>query len=454
MARVLVIDDNPDIIAVVELALNAAGHQVVASTDPSQVAELAANNDVDAVILDVMMPRISGYEALRSLRDQPKTGGLPILFLSAHAEGEDRVRGLREGADDFLSKPFVAEELVLRVERLISQRGPMANEAGGTTLSDLEKCLAARRVVGHLYLGRYQALEVVGEGATGLVFRGWDPWLKRPVALKTLRVEQLLDAGRSAMVSKLMQEAVTSARFSHPNIVSVYDVGEGGEIAFIAMEYVDGTSLSDCLVERGRLPAAQVIPLTIAVTRGLAAAHAHGVVHNDVKPGNVLLGKDASIKVTDFGVARLVTSVVQAEGKLFGTPGYLPPEALMGEPYTEAGDFFGLGAILYQCLTGVMPFADSSVHQVILKTVKSEIPSPRSLHSEILGKLSDLVMDLLQKDPDDRLATADQVLDRLAAMPDSTTPWQPQLGQRAALDSHISSRAQLLPTSQLLLPEL
>ncbi len=452
MAKILVIDDNPDIVATVDLALTAAGHEVITSTDPALVAKLAAENNVDAVILDVMMPKISGYEALRTLRAQAKTGGLPILFLSAHADGEDRVRGLREGANDFLSKPFVAEELILRVERLVSQRGPARSDAVASR-SDLERSLAARKVVGHVYLGRYQALEVVGEGATGLVFRGWDPWLKRPVALKTMRIDQLLKLDRHAMTSKVVQEAITIARFNHPNIVAVYDVGEGAEVAFIAMEFIDGTTLSDYLEDQFRLPPSQVVPLAIGIARGLAAAHRRHVVHSDIKPGNVLLGRDGSIKVTDFGVATLVTSVVQSEGKLFGTPGYLPPEALMGEPYTEVGDLFGLGVTLYQCLIGVSPFAAESVHSIIVKTVKAKVEPPHTAFSGIPLELSDLVMKLLEKDPKDRITTADEVLARLAAMPASETPWQPQFSPSARSASHRllrHRRSLLVPTSEFM----
>ena len=153
-----------------------------------------------------------------------------------------------------------------------------------------------------------------------------------------------------------MREAVTAARFSHPNVVAVYDVEESPEGAYIAMELVEGISLERLLLQRGRLRPAEVIPLGAAIARGLAAAHARDIVHRDVKPANVMLGRDGSIKVTDFGIADLIAASVRADGLVFGTPGYLPPEALRGAGHNRAGDLFALGVVLYECLAGVKPF--------------------------------------------------------------------------------------------------
>ena len=161
----------------------------------------------------------------------------------------------------------------------------------------------------------------------GAVFRGLDPRLRRPVALKTLRLGggDLLPDKRRQRIEQLVQEAVTGARFSHPNVVAVYDVEESPEGAFIAMELVDGASLERVLLRRGRLSPREVIPLGAGIARGLAAAHQRDIVHRDIKPANVMLGHDGSIKVTDFGIADLVAAATRAEGLVFGTPGYLPP---------------------------------------------------------------------------------------------------------------------------------
>ncbi|MEM9597387.1 MAG: protein kinase [Acidobacteriota bacterium] len=432
MATILVIDDDPDILVLVRHALDGAGHRTVTSSDPAGIADLAAAEGVDCVVLDVMMPDLSGHDALRLLRGHPRTGGVPVLLLSSRAESQDRVQGLRVGADDFLSKPFEPEELVLRIERLVASRTP-AVAGPWTSDPNLKESLRTGRVVGSLFLGRYQALDVVGEGGSGLVFRGWDPWLKRAVALKTLRIEgPAAPPASSNEVADLLGEAVTVARFSHPNIVTVYDLGGSSEVAFIAMEFVDGTSLAQYLERSGRLAPAQVVPLALGIARGLEAAHGHRIVHQDVKPGNVLLGYDGSIKVSDFGVARLLTSLSQDEGTVFGTPGFLPPEILLGEPHSEAADLFGLGAVLFQCLTGVLPFAGDSLHQLVRNTVRQGTPSPRSLVPEVSPELDLLVREMLAKDPEARLGQASEAVDRLMELPGATESWIPEAMTREA----------------------
>lgn len=435
MATILVIDDDPDALLLVEAALAGAGHRVVTSTDGRRVADLAAEHGADAVVLDVLMPEISGHDALQVLRERPGTGGVPVLLLSAQAQGQDRVQGLRKGADDFLSKPFEPEELVLRVERLVAQKARPRGGGGEANLK-LAEVLREGKLEGSLYLGRYQALEVVGEGGSGLVFRGWDPWLKRPVALKTLRFDRLqvesdtFDRARSSdsasrQVADLLHEAVTAARFSHPNIVTLFDVGGGREHAFLAMEYVDGTSLSAYLKARYRLSAGETIPLAIAVASGLDIAHRNRIVHHDVKPGNVLLGRDGSIKVSDFGVAQLVSTLNATTPTIFGTPGYLPPELLMGGSYSERGDLFGLGAVLYQCLTGELPFAGRNFRQRLVATVRNEAPPARDAVPELSPELGGLLMDLLAKDPENRPASAAEVVSRLRHLPERPDTWNP-----------------------------
>lgn len=446
MARILVIDDDPDILLIIEHTLTNAGHFVVASSDASQVAALALEHHVDAVILDVMMPDVSGFEALRTLRSQPRTGGVPILFLSARSESEDRVRGLREGADDYMVKPFDVEELTLRIERLVGPR----SQAPRAPSSNLAKSLNEGRVVGQVYLGRYQALEVIGEGAMGLVFRGWDPRLKRPVALKTLRLDGFLRAGdRDDKIGRLLEEASTTARINHPNIVSIYDADAGPEIAYMAMEFVDGTTLARYVNRHGRRPAAQAVFLALGIARGLAAAHEHRIVHHDVKPGNVLLGRDGSVKVSDFGVAHLVHSLVRSEDKVFGTVGYLPPETLQGDGYDERGDLFALGAVLYECLTGRRAFGGPTMPARIYKTVNENVEPIREIVPDVPAELEDFVEELLAKDPDARPSSAAQVVERLDAMSDRDLRWEPDIDSTERVEMSAGLHSALLTPGDL-----
>ncbi len=334
------------------------------------------------------------------------------------------MRGLREGADDYLTKPFDVEELVLRIERLVGPRSPVPSVSS----SNLAKSLSERRVVGQVFLGRYQALEVIGEGAMGLVFRGWDPRLKRPVALKTLRLDKLVgDDERQEKIAKLLEEAATTARINHPNIVAIFDADAGPEIAYMAMEYVDGTSLARYLRRNGAQPVEQAIALALGIARGLAAAHERRIVHHDVKPGNVLLGRDGSIKVSDFGVAHLVQSLVEPGDKVFGTVGYLPPETLQGDGYDERGDLFALGAVIYECVTGQQAFGGPTMGLRIYKTVSEKVEPLRERVPEVPADLERLVLELVQKKPSSRVASAAEVVGRLEAMAGREPRWEPDL---------------------------
>jgi len=445
MARILVIDDDPDILLIIEHALRRAGHHVVTSSDPTRVAALALEHHVDAAILDVVMPDMTGFDALKTLREQPRTGGLPILFLSARAQSEDRVRGLREGADDYMTKPFDVEELVLRIERLAGPRAAVSAAAAPSIHSaNLQRALTERHITGQVYLGRYQALEIIGEGAAGMVFRGWDPRLRRPVALKTVILEKLVDdQDRAARISQLLQEGITAARLSHPNLVAVYDADADAEIAYVAMEFVEGTTLARLLKDRGALPSAQTILLGLGIARGLAAAHGHNIVHHDVKPGNVLLGRDGSIKIGDFGIAHLVQALVRADEKIFGTVGYLPPESLRGEGYDERGDLFALGAVLYECATGRRAFGGSTLALRIYQTIGHEVPPPRQLVPEVPAALDELVIELLRKDPAARIGTAAEVVERLQAMSDRSARWEGDLETAEDADGSASPKSNL-----------
>ncbi len=281
----------------------------------------------------------------------------------------------------------------------------------------LEQRLKDRQALDQVFLGRYQILEVVGSGAMGTVFKGRDPKLQRPVALKTIRLDAKIGRERRAeLISRLLQEAVTVAKFNHPNIVAVYDVEDRPEAAFVAMEFVDGVSLERLLWSSGRLPAPQVMPLGAGIAAGLAAAHEHGLVHRDVKPANILLGRGGSIKVTDFGIAELLSSMSPTQDVVFGTPGYLPPETLQGQGYDRSSDLFSLGAILYFCLTGRRPFEGRSVREVIRKTMFSSVTPPRELVPSVPPDLEALVLELLAADRSRRPGDAGEVAARLERM--------------------------------------
>lgn len=396
LANLLVSDDEPQVLEFIRLVLEEAGHCVTATSDPGQVQTLAGRSGIDAIVLDVNMP-ISGFEVLHRLRSNSATASLPILFLSGLGGSRDRVRGLRQGADDYMVKPFEPDELLFRVERLLESRERASAPPPETIPPSVAGASLPQR------FDRYEVLDVIGQGSMGTVYRGHDPRLERPVALKTIRLETLSnEVQRDEMLDRLRHEAVTIARCAHPNLITVYDMGGLESSAFIAMELVDGMSLRDVIKATGPLPPERVIPLAVSIANGLAAAHLKDVIHRDVKPGNVLLGFDGEIKVSDFGLAFVVSAMTTDSAEITGTPGYVPPEVLHQQPFSAAGDVFSFGATLYESLTAVHPLAGITLRDTILNTLHG-IWQP--MHQRVEGipeELEELVRVMLSTEPEAR----------------------------------------------------
>ncbi len=314
----------------------------------------------------------------------------------------------------------------------------------------IERRIRDQEAMGKVFLGRYQVIEVLGEGAMGTVFRGWDPKLKRQVALKTVRLAQeMLDSRRRDLASQLLREAATAARINHNNIVSIYDVEDSPEVAFIAMEFIEGIGLDQLLWRRSPLAADQTCALGLRVAQALEASHGQGVVHRDVKPSNVLLGFDGSVKVADFGIAEFLSAMSNESETFFGTPGYVPPETLRGEGYDELGDLFSLGVVLYECTTGRQPFAGKDLRETAIKTLKRNPSRPSALRPDTPPGLDELIMNLLAKDRSQRPQSAQLAIELLeSAIPGQTLKWSaedlPRRDERA--DPQTVARSRLMHT--------
>lgn len=303
-----------------------------------------------------------------------------------------------------------------------------------TSIAVLQKRVRDREALGRVFLGRFQVLETVGQGGMGTVFRGWDPKLQRPVALKTIIVAEAVSVEeRRELISALMREAVTVAQFHHPDIVAVYDVEESPDAAFIAMEYVEGLSLESHLRAVQRLTVAETAVIGASIASALQAAHEARVIHRDVKPANVLLSWDGSIKVTDFGIAEFLNAMREDPWTVCGTPGYMAPEVIRGRNASPASDLFGLGVVLYRCVTGTPPFERGPV-QTTLRATLSDAPRwPETVNTLLHPSLDTLIMKLLAKEPSDRGTAAEvvavlrQLTEARRLSPDALAPGSPRI---------------------------
>ncbi len=268
-------------------------------------------------------------------------------------------------------------------------------------------------------LGRYEVVSELGQGAMGVVYKARDPLIDREVAIKTINLS-LAQEEREEYEARFYQEAKAAGRLSHPNIVTIYDVGRSEDIAYIAMEYLHGRELRDILNDNKLLPVTQVIDIISQVAFGLSYAHEHGIVHRDIKPSNIMVVRDGHVKITDFGIARMASAAVRTQtGMVLGSPKYMSPEQVMGKLTDQRSDIFSLGVMLYEMLTGQAPFQGENVNAIMYQTLNS-IPSPPSgMNPAVPEMLNFIVAKALAKDLDARYQNARDFANDLRACRDS-----------------------------------
>lgn len=272
------------------------------------------------------------------------------------------------------------------------------------------------------WLGPYRVLGVLGRGGMGVVFRAEDPKLARPVALKAMLPKA---AAAETATSRFMAEARAAAQLKHDHVVTIYHVDEDRGVPFIAMELLDGESLEDRLRRVGRMTTPEVFRVGRETAAALAAAHARGMVHRDIKPGNLWLeAPSGRIKVLDFGLARATVgdANLTATGVIVGTPTCMAPEQARAQQVDGRADLFALGCVLYRACTSRQPFTGPDVMAVLVAVVADTPPSPREVCPDVPAGLSALVMKLLEKNPDRRPQSGEEVARTLAALETTTVP--------------------------------
>ncbi len=257
-------------------------------------------------------------------------------------------------------------------------------------------------------IGRYQVQESIGFGAMGAVYKAFDPLIKRTLAIKTIRLDIPRNSPQyKSFIERFYHEARISGTLSHPNIVTLFDIGEEGGVPYLAMEYVEGDTLSS-LIERGtKFAPEKVVSLVSQVASAIDYAHTKGVIHRDIKPSNMILSEDR-VKVTDFGIAKLVDAEMTQSGTLLGTPSYMSPEQAMGEKLDGRSDIFSLGVCAFEMLSGEQPFPGANVTSILYKLVHVEPVEPANLemHGLVPQKWHEVFGKVLSKKPDDRYQNA------------------------------------------------
>jgi len=263
-------------------------------------------------------------------------------------------------------------------------------------------------------LGRYRLLAELGRGAMGVVYKAEDPLINRSVAIKTIIMTDD-PAGRADYEARFFQEAKAAGGLNHPNLITIHDVGREGDVAYMAMELLEGTELRE-LTARGRLPLPFALDIVAQVADGLAHAHEHGVVHRDIKPGNIMIVRERRAKIMDFGIARVRASDVKTQtGAILGSPRYISPEQVTGQPVDRRCDIFSLGVVLHELAAGEPPFSAATVTQLMQQIATATPPPPSAANPAVPAMLDLIVARALEKQPNARYQGAAELAADLRA---------------------------------------
>lgn len=259
--------------------------------------------------------------------------------------------------------------------------------------------------------GRYQVQEIIGRGAMGTVYKGVDPAIDRPVALKTIRLDTLASPEEmTELVDRLVKEAQAAGRLSHPNIVTIYDVGQEGDLYYIAMEYLQGYTLDKMIQKKSDLNYKIVAKIMIQTCLALSYAHEKGIIHRDIKPANIMILDNFDIKVMDFGIARFGGSATMTQtGMAMGTPSYIAPEILQGKTADRRSDIFSLGVVLYEILTGQKPFKGETISALIYSILNDHPLMPSAINEKTPTLFDRIVGKALEKVPEERYQNASEM---------------------------------------------
>jgi CheY-like chemotaxis protein len=324
--------------------------------------------------------------------------------------------GTRDDALGRLARVFdgMAAEVHAREERLRTRLRELRADIGiARTSQEMPANLDGGALqTGASFGGRYQILGSIGRGGLGAVYRAHDRELDEEVAIKTLRPELVADP---TVVERFKTEIRLARRISHPNVVRTHDFGEWGGVYYLTMEYVEGITVRELIERRGPLHAPSALAIATQLADSLVVAHAQGVIHRDIKPQNLLLDQAGVLKVMDFGVARLAerTSTLTEAGLVVGTPAYMPPEQLLSETVDARSDLYAVGVVLFECVTGRLPFEATTPVALIAKLLSQEPVAPLEITPGLPPALSALIVKLLAKRPEDRLQTAAELAAQL-----------------------------------------
>ena len=421
---IVAIDDMKVNRAFLASILERAGYRVRTAASGREGLELIGQELPELVLLDIQMPDMDGYEVCRQIKSRPELSAIPVVFISTMDDVSDKVKSFEAGGSDYVTRPFQPMEVLARVSnqiKLFRLQNEMKVRNAELQRRNEELVRSQERTKrvfiafsdsmnGSVLDDTYRLDEKIGKGGYGVVFRGVHLSLQRPVAIKILRPTSASDPQED--LARFRTEGIAACRISHRNAVEVLDfrVSSNG-FAYLVMELLSGRTIDALMREHLFFEPRRCIEIVAPVCDALAAAHAAGIVHRDIKPDNVFLHRvdgEEVVKVVDFGIAKLLDESesnparVTRHGVIAGTPEYIAPERLLGEPYDTRSDVYGVGVLLYVMLSGQLPFVENArptMYEMMGLQLTSAPRPLREAKPDVPMWLDELVMKTLARDP-------------------------------------------------------
>ena len=415
----LVVDDNEMNRDLLSRRLERKGFSVLTAVDGMQALEMIGASPIDLVLLDVMMPGLTGLDVLRAVRQTRSAIELPIIMVTAKDESSDIVEAFELGANDYVTKPIDFAVVLARVHAQLkvqaaSRQVPRSMPQAAPPPPAFGRGGDIRPAA--VIAEKYRIESRIGSGSFGVVYKATHVALDHPVAVKILQHNVLPLDDRSDALVRFRREGISACRVNHPNAVQVIDFGVADNgVAYLVMELLEGMTLGDALKQTGTFSPSRCLEILVPVCGVLEEAHGAGIIHRDIKPANIFLHDSRGeeiVKVLDFGIAKLVGGspddhmTMTMEGSLLGTPAYMAPERVGNKAYDGRADVYSVGIMLYQMLVGHPPFKAQDPVALAVQQLNATPPPPRDVKPDIPPAVEAVVLEALAKDPDMRPTAA------------------------------------------------
>lgn len=430
-ADILLVDDNPANLDLLLSMLREKNYKARVTTSGAMALVATRLSPPDLIMLDITMPGMDGYEVCSQLKSDSSTSNIPVIFISALDDPMDKVKAFQTGGADYVTKPFSFEEVIARIENQLkisrlqremerknaellrkNEELIRSNNRNSLLFSALSEALSGK-IIG----GKYRLGTKIGTGGFGVVYQAMHLDLQNSVAIKIFQPKNvdLKSSATTKAMERFRLEGISACRINHPNALNVIDFGITDEgLPYLVMELLNGHTLGHELRKNHRLTVERCAQIILPVCEVLSVAHIAGVIHRDIKPDNVFIHQGDGgqiVKVVDFGIAKIIGEApgidiqeLTIAGKIVGTPAYMSPERLNNLPYDGKADIYSIGIMLYQMLTGRLPFfsKEKDLLSIAMMHLTKEPQKLRDLNPSIPEQVEAVVLRALAKDPKDR----------------------------------------------------